>query len=557
MDSMMRIALVAAVVVATLATPGAAVQSGLDTAAKTISAESFLRHVSRLASDEFEGRSPSSKGETKTIYYLAETFKALGVLPGNPDGTYFQRVPLLSYRTDPSTTLSLEAGGTSRQVSFGDKFIAWTRRVVDHVDMSGEMVFVGYGVTAPEFEWDDLKGEDVRGKVLVVLVNDPPLPDEQLFGGRAMTYYGRWTYKFEQAARLGAAGCLIVHETGPAGYPWDVVRNSWSGESFATIGPDNNAGVCPVEGWMTTDTAEAVFAMAGQSFDAAKAAALGRDFKPIRLGVKATLSFDNAIRQVESRNVVALIEGSDAKLKNEYVVYTAHWDHFGIGVPVDGDTIYNGAVDNATGVAATLEIAKAFKKRPKPPRRSILFVLPTAEERGLLGSEYYTRNPLYPLERTVAVINIDGLNVYGRTRDFGVIGLGKSTLDEVVAGILKRQGRTVRGDAEPEKGYYYRSDHFNFAKAGVPALHFSSGTDYAGKPADFGMKTRDAYIRERYHKPSDEVMTDWDLAGAVEDMQVFFQLGLDIASADAQPAWREGDEFKARRDAMLQKRGRR
>ncbi len=554
---MRKTALIAALAVALLPAPAGARGGGIDRAADAIDATEYLNHIKRLASDEFEGRSPSSKGETLTIHYLADTFKALGLKPGNPDGTYFQKVPLLSHRTDPAATLSLAKGDQSKSLKHADDFVAGTRRVVDHVDMDGDVVFIGYGATAPEFGWDDTKGEDLRGKVVVMLVNDPPLPDEKMFGGKAMTYYGRWTYKFEQGARLGAAGVFVIHETGPAGYPWEVVKNSWSGENFTTIGPDNNTSLAPVEGWISGGRADELFAMAGTTLEAAKQAALSKDFKPMPLGVHAKLSFDNAIRQVESRNVVAKIDGSDAKLRDELVIYMGHWDHFGIGVEVNGDKIYNGAVDNASGVAALLEIAQAYKKLPKGgPKRSVLFLVPTAEERGLLGSEYYTKNPLYPLEKTVAAINIDGVNVLGKTKDVIVVGLGKSTLDDLVTSIAKTQGRVVKPDAEPEKGFYYRSDHFNFAKAGVPALDAGAGIDYVGKPAEYGKMMRDKYTAEDYHKPSDEVKPDWDMAGAIEDMRLLFQVGLEVANGAVIPTWREGDEFKARRDAMMKKASR-
>jgi Zn-dependent M28 family amino/carboxypeptidase len=547
-------ALLATLCVLLVSFPSHADDGKLDPTAATIDGARFLAHIKTLASDEFEGRSPSSKGETLAIHYIADQMKAIGIAPGNPDGTYFQRVPLVSYRSQP-TPLALAKGDASKSLAYGDDYIAWTRRLVDHADLDAEAVFVGYGVTAPEFGWDDTKGQDLRGKLLVVLVNDPPLEDQKLFGGKAMTYYGRWTYKYEQAARLGAAGCLIVHENGPAGYPWDVVRNSWSGENFTTVGPDDNASLAPIEGWMTSAAADSLFALAGTSLEAAKHAALSRDFTPMSLGVRARLSFDNAIRRVESRNVVGRLPGSDPKLRDEVVVYTAHWDHLGVGVPVKGDAIYNGAVDNASGVAALLEIARAFTKLPKPPKRSILFLAPTAEERGLLGSEYYTKNPLYPLEKTVAEINMDGMNVLGPTTDVIVVGLGKSTLDDETIAVARAQGRTVKPDAEAEKGFYYRSDHFNFARAGVPALDPEGGIDYVGKPADFGRKARERFTLEDYHKPSDEYRSDWDSRGAVDDMRLLFQVGLNVANAPTIPTWREGDEFKARRDAMMRKQG--
>ncbi len=552
----MRKTAIAAIIAVLIATPTLAASGGGANNAEdsAINPKQYLSEVKKLASDEFEGRSPSSKGEALATNYLADQFKAAGAAPGNPDGTYFQKVPLLTYKTDPKASLSFAIGASPLTLTMLDDFVAHTLRLTEHVDMSGDVVFVGYGVQAPEYNWDDTKGMDLKGKVLIMLVNDPPTADQSLFGGKAMTYYGRWTYKYEEAARLGAAGVFIVHETGPAGYPWEVVRNSWGGESFTMIGPDNNEGTCPVEGWITQHVAEELFARAGTTYADAKRLAATRDFKPMPLGGTAKLSFDNTLRRVESRNVIARIDGSDPKLKNEYVVYCAHWDHLGMDPSLPGDKIYNGAIDNATGAAGLIEIARAYAtlaKNGKGAKRSILFFSPTAEERGLLGSQYYCANPLYPLTKTVGVINMDGLNMAGRTKDFTIIGLGKSTLDDAVIQALKAQGRTVVGDSEPEKGFYYRSDHFNFAKVGVPSLHTGEGTVYIGKPADFGKNERDRYTREDYHKPSDEVKPDWDPAGAVEDMQMLFHAGLIVANAATIPTWTEGDEFKARRDKMM------
>lgn len=390
--------------------------AGIDGNARAIDGRTLLTHIRKLASDEFEGRSPSSKGEVLTIQYMTEQFKAAGCAPGNPDGTFVQTVPLLSYRTQPTGPMKVTRGDRTIEMKYADDFVARSRKPVDRLALDGDLVFVGYGVTAPEFNWDDLDGMDLKGKVLVMLVNDPPLADEKLFGGRAMTYYGRWPYKFEQAARVGAAGCIVIHETGPAGYGWEVVKNSWGGESFTFLGPDNNESLCPVESWITTPQAEQVFALAGTTFADAKAAALKPGFAPMALNCRINFEATNSIRRVESRNIVAKIPGSDAKLKNEVVIFSAHWDHLGVGTPVDGDSIYNGAVDNATGIAGMLELAKAYGKMRRKPKRTILFLLPTAEERGLLGSAYYGSNPLYPLERTVANINLDELNVGGRTR---------------------------------------------------------------------------------------------------------------------------------------------
>ncbi len=533
----------------------------LPEALKSITVEGLATHIRRLASDEFEGRAPATRGEELTVRYLIEQFQRLGLRPGNPDGTYVQKVPLVGITADPSASLTVTANGKQTSLRYGQDFVAWTRRVVETSSVEADLVFVGYGVQAPEFQWDDFKGTDVRGKMLVVLINDPPVPDprdpsrldERVFGGRAMTYYGRWTYKFEKAAELGAAGALIIHETEPAGYPWAVVRGSWTGEQFTLIAPDRNMSKCAVEGWITYDHAKALFAMVGKDLDALKRAAVSRDFRPVPLGARAAITLRNAIRTIESRNVIARLDGNDPKLKEEYVIYVAHWDHLGIGPEVNGDRIYNGAVDNASGTAGLLEIARAYTRLSPPPRRSILFLAVTAEEKGLLGSQYYAEHPLYPLERTVAVINMDGLNVYGRTRDITVIGLGHSTLDEHVRAVAAEQGRVVRPDPEPEKGFFYRSDHFSFAKQGVPALDTDSGIEYIGKPEGWGLEVRRRYTAERYHKPQDEFDPSWDLSGAVEDLQLLFLVGYRVANEDRWPEWYPGTEFKAKREAMLRR----
>jgi Zn-dependent M28 family amino/carboxypeptidase len=521
----------------------------LEAASSSISSTDLLKHVKKLSSDEFEGRAPASKGEKLTIDYLVDSFTKLGLKPGNPDGTFLQKVPLVSYVPTPEFQLS--AGDKNVKLNYRDDYVIATRRLTEQVDVDSEMVFVGYGAAAPEYGWDDFKNQDLRGKVLVMLINDPPLPDEKMFGGKAMTYYGRWTYKYEIAAERGAAGCIIVHETEPASYPWEVVRNSWGSGGFTIGGADNNMSLAAVEGWITVDKAKELFALAGKDFAAAKQAALSRDFRPMPLGVKASIKIKNQFSRVHSHNVIAKIEGSDPKLKDEYMVYMAHWDHFGIGIPVKDDAIYNGAIDNATGTAGLLELAKAFKKLHTPPKRSILFLAVTAEERGLLGSAYYGQNPLYPLVKTVAVINMDALNVFGRTKDVKIIGFGNSTLDENLKAAAAAQGRVIKPDPEPEKGSFYRSDHFSFAKEGVPALYAKSGIEFVGKPEGYGLKVGQRYTAEDYHKPSDEVRPDWDLSGTVEDLQLFFRVGYDVANAKEIPSWREGTEFKAKREQML------
>jgi Zn-dependent M28 family amino/carboxypeptidase len=535
----------------------AAERSGWD----QIDADRLLESTKILASDEFEGRAPASRGEELTMAFLEARFKQLGLKPGNPDGTYFQKVPMVGITADPSAQLVFAppASGGKVTLQYGDDFMAWTKREQAEVSIDSDLVFVGYGVVAPEFNWDDYKGLDVKGKVLMMLINDPPVLDpndpskldEKVFKGRAMTYYGRWTYKFEMAARKGAAGCLIVHETGPAGYPWGVVRASNTGEQFDLVRPDKGMSRTAVEGWIRYEKAQTLFTMAGKDLDSLKKAAVSRDFRPVALGVKASLALRNKIRTIDSRNAIAKLEGHDPKLRKEYVAYMAHWDHFGIGSEVNGEKVYHGARDNASGVAGLLEIGRAFTTVQPPPCRSILLLSVTAEEQGLLGSKYYAEHPLYSLEKTLAVINMDGLNVLGKTNDLTVVGLGMSTLDDYVKAVAAEQGRSVKPDAEPEKGFYYRSDHFDFAKQGVPALDPSPGIDFVGRREGWGLEMRNKYTTEDYHKPSDRVRPDWDLSGAVEDLQLFFEVGYRVANADKYPTWNPGTEFKAKRDAML------
>ncbi len=525
-----------------------------------ITADVIKSHMARLASDEFEGRAPGTQGEKLTIDYLSKAFKDLGLAPGNSDGTYTQRVPLVGITANKDAKLELEVKGKKTTLGFGDDFVAWTKRVKEKESIDADMVFVGYGVVAPEYNWDDYKNVDVRGKVIVMLINDPPIPDPndpakldpRMFGGRAMTYYGRWTYKYEIAAAKGAAGALIVHETEPASYGWDVVKNSNSQEQFDLVAKDNNLSRVAVEGWITNERARELMSAAGQDFDALKSAAIRRDFKPVPLGARARLSLQNQIRRIESNNAIALLKGSDPVLKDEYLVYMAHWDHLGVGFPNEkGDKIYNGALDNATGVAGMLAIAKAFKAMPTPPRRSVLFLAVTAEEKGLIGSKHYAENPIYPLDKTVAGINMDVLNLWGRTSDFVVIGLGASTLDDTLKEAAAEQGRTLTPDPAPERGSYYRSDHFNFAKQGVPALYADSGSIFRDKPDGYGKMKTDEYNQKDYHKPSDDMRTDWDYAGAVEDMQLLFTVGYRLANTDIYPEWKPGNEFKSKRDAMM------
>ena len=532
--------------------------AALQPAMATITSDDMMRHVNRLASDAFEGRAPGTPGEDSTVAYLTEQFKSIGLAPGNPDGTYIQAVSLVGYTSRPTATLT--AGGKAMSLRFPNDYVAVSRRNANDIRVdASDIVFVGYGVVAPEYGWDDYKGLDVTGKTIVMLINDPAVPlasdstqlDSAMFKGKAMTYYGRWTYKYEIASAKGAASAIIVHETGPAGYPWEVVSGSWGGENFdlKQTGPTNRVAV---ESWLTLDKSKELFRNAGLNFDSLHKAARTKEFRPVALNAKATFRVQNSVRETQSKNVVAKLEGSDATLKDEYVIFTAHWDHLGKDTTIKGDQIFNGALDNATGTAALLTLAKAYKAMPTPPARSILFLSVTAEEQGLLGAKWYAEHPLYPLNKTLADINMDGVNQWGKTKDVTLVGYGNSTLDDVLSGVLAAQGgRTIKPDPETEKGFFYRSDHFEFAKKGVPALYIDTGTEFVGKDSTYGQKKRDEYNANDYHKPSDNVKPDWDLSGAVEDLQALLHVGYRIAQTDRWPEWKPGTEFKARRDSTL------
>ncbi len=530
----------------------------LTPALDSISEESLLAHIKTLASDEFEGRAPGTRGEDLTVDYLEQHFRKLGLQPGNPDGTFVQQVPLAGITSHASGEFRIK--GRRIPLAPLKDFVGVTRRYVDNVEVgNSDVVFVGYGVVAPEYGWDDYKDVDVKGKTILMLINDPAVPDpndpsrldEKMFRGRAMTYYGRWTYKYEIATAKGAAAAVIIHETGPAGYPFEVVTGSWGRENFDIATPDRNMARVPVESWISLNKAKELLSAAGQDFDAMKQAAVRKDFRPVALGATAQFRIANKLREVQSRNVVAKLQGSDPGLRNEYVIYSAHWDHLGKDESIEGDQIFNGAHDNASGTGGLLELAKAFTKLDPAPKRSILFLAVTAEEQGLLGAKYYATTPLYPLDRTLANLNMDGLNAWGRTRDITVIGLGNTTLDEVLGEAAKRQNRVLKPDAEPQKGFYYRSDHFEFAKEGVPALYTDSGTEYIGQSQEWAMQKREEYTKNDYHKPSDEVKPDWDLSGAVEDLRLFLMVGHRVAEAERWPEWKEGTEFKAKRESML------
>lgn len=550
---------VAAFAIGILYASVAAAQVGpTEAAGRAITAAGILGHIKILSSDEYEGRLPGTRGGELTVKYITEQFKKLHLAPGNPDGSYVEAVALAGIRG--RATGSFMAGGQIITLEFPKDAVALTERFLPDVAVKdSDMIFVGYGVVAPEYDWDDYKGVDVRGKTLVMLINDPPVVDphdaskldDSKFKGRAMTYYGRWTYKFEIAAEKGAAAAIIVHQTAPAAYGWEVVQNSWSGEKFNTAAANKHIDRVAVESWITLEKARELFRSSGQDFDVLFKSAARADFKPVALKARANFTLANTLREVTSYNVLARLDGSNPKRRNELVVYTAHWDHFGRNPNLVGDQIFHGAADNASGVAGMIEVAKAYSKLERPPARSILFMAVTGEEQGLLGSKWYATHPLYPLNQTVAEINMDVLNVWGRTRDLAIPGLGQSTLEDTLTQLAKAHGRTVLPDQEPEKGEYYRSDHFEFAKVGVPAVSYGGGYDYIGRPRDWGIKKHDDYTAHDYHKPSDMVKPDWNLSGAVDDLRLMLELGYTVAQSGEYPQWKSGSEFKARRDAMM------
>ena len=513
-------------------------------AAIGIDATTLMAEIEILSSDEFGGRARVSPGEVLTIAYLTEQFADLGLAPGNPDGSWVQGVPLVGITPLAGSEFQVTTDGDSRELEPGRDYVAWTKHVVDQVEINAEFVFVGYGAVAPEYEWDDFGDVDVEGKILLFLVNDPPLDD--VFGGSAMTYYGRWTYKHEIAAERGAAGSFVIHEPGPAGYPWEVVGSSPFGESFDLVAGDNNLSRAPVEGWLQRSAAEQIVAMAGLDFDELKARAADRSFQPVPLKVNGHTQVRNSLRTIDSENFVAKLDGSSAS--DEIVMYVAHWDHLGRDEALEGDQVYNGAADNATGTAGLIELARAFTEAEVRPRRSIVFLAVTAEEQGLLGSKHYGENPLYPPGQTVAAFNMDVLNQWGRTRDLTIVGMGQSELDLYAEAVAERLGRTLSPDPEPEKGFYYRSDHFSFAKAGIPAFYADPGIEYLDKPDGYGIVKREEYTINDYHKVSDEIKADWDLSGAVEDLNFMYELGTTLADSDVWPQWSATSEFRALRD---------
>ena len=511
----------------------------------------FADMVKALSSDEFEGRAPGSVGEEKTTAYLEAQMKRIGLQPGN-NGSYFQDVPMVETTADEAaTTMTLATAKGDHALKFGTDYVIGTRTGQTEVKLdASDMVFVGYGVDAPEQQWNDYAGQDWTGKTVVMFVNDPGFhaKDETLFGGNRMTYYGRWTYKFEEAARKGAAAALIVHDTAGASYGWDVVKNSWAGPQYDLPAKDDPEKRIPLQGWLSAEAARQLFADAGLDLDAAYASAGKRGFKPVPLKAKATVSLKSSITEKTSRNVIGVLPG--ATKPDEAVLYMAHWDHLGKHEGEEGDNIYNGAVDNATGVAGILEIAEAFAHQDPKPARSVVFVAVTLEESGLLGSKYYVAHPTFPMDKIAGVINLDAMSVGGKSRDFVVTGKGNSELEDMLKVYADQQGRVLTEEGNPAGGYYFRSDHFNFAKAGVPALYAKGGGDLVEGGAEAG-KAAGAEYAKRYHQPSDEIHEGWRYEGIVEDLDALYGVGKDLAAGDRWPNWYAGNPFKAARDAMM------
>lgn len=513
----------------------------------------FEPHVIALSADEMMGRMPFTEGETKTVQYIESEFKKLGLKPGNGD-SYFQDVPLVSIKTAPAPTMSIKSQGGNYTLEGLKDYVLWTQRTDSLVAFEdAEIVFAGYGIVAPEYGWNDYENLDVKGKIVMVIVNDPGFgsTSTDLFKGNTMTYYGRWTYKLEEAARQGALGTLIIHDTEPAGYGFNVVQNSWNGSKLYLDNRGKDIYKATFEGWVTLPTAKQIFEWAGMNGDEMFAQAKVKGFKPVSLGLKASSSMTVTASYAVSKNVIAMVEGT--KKPNEYLIYTAHWDHLGIGKPdASGDSIYNGALDNASGIAAVMALGKAFNENK--PERSVVMLAVTAEEQGLLGSAYYAQNPVFPKERTIANINIDGVNHIGKMKDVSLIGPGQSDLEDLLEDELQKRGRYSAPEPTPSAGYYYRSDHFNFAKVGVPALYFGTGIDHAEKGKEFGLKAQQNYITNHYHKPSDGYKPgDWDLDAALEEIDLYYHIGKRLVNSEVWPQWKDGSEFKATRDAYMKK----
>ena len=505
----------------------------------------YLQNIlEELGSDKYQGRMPGTAAEPLTINYLKQQFQELGIQPGNGD-SYFQEVPLVTITASPEAELVIQGGKQAQTLAFKKDFVTSTQRVQPTISVqNSELVFCGFGIVAPEYGWNDYEGIDMKGKTAVVFVNDPGYysEDSTLFKGKTMTYYGRWTYKYEEAARQGADGVLIIHETGAAGYPWFVVQSSWTGGLQSLQTPDDGQSRCAMEGWITASAASTLFANSSIDGKNMIGQAMSDDFQPTPMGLGYSHTMEVTTNKQLSNNVIGILPGTEQK--DEYIIYTAHWDHIGIGPVVNGDSIYNGALDNASGTATFMSIAKAFAQSENPPKRSVVFLAVTAEEQGLLGSEWYAKNPIYPLDKTIANLNKDGANVHGSMRDLTVTGFGHSELDELAKEEAAKQDRYILPDQQPEKGYFFRSDHFNFAKVGVPAFYAGGRYDHRQYGKAYALEKADGYTKANYHQPSDEYSDDWDLTGAVEDAQLYYNLGFRLANEDLYPQWKEGSEFR-------------
>jgi Zn-dependent M28 family amino/carboxypeptidase len=537
--------------------PQVTLDPAVETAARQqITAYTLEAPIRFLASDALEGRGPATRGDTLARLYLAAELQSLGYQPAGPNGSWEQAFDVVGITSQAPPVWSFTAKGGQVDLRWSEDYIASSGVQTETATVrDAELVFVGYGIEAPEYRWDDFKGTDVKGKVLLMLNNDPDW-DPKLFAGNTRLYYGRWSYKYESAARHGAAGAIIIHTTPSAGYPWQVVQTSWTGEQFEL--PDTGEPRIQVKGWATEEAARRLVKAAGKDLDALVKAARSRNFKPVSLGVRTSIQLENKISRVQTANVAGILPGSDPQLKDQVVLYTAHHDHLGIGEPDEsGDRIYNGAEDNAAGCAQVLAIARAFAALPQRPRRSVLILFVAAEEQGLLGSRYYAQNPTVAPGNIAANINYDGGNARGRTRDVTAIGYGKSSLDAIAEAIARKQGRKLLPDQFPDRGYYYRSDQFAFAQIGVPALYFDNGTDYIGKPPGWGAKYKAEWEEKHYHQPSDEIDDTWVFDGMIEDAQLGFYAGYLVAQADELPTWVPGDEFEAARKKALEQLGKR
>jgi Zn-dependent M28 family amino/carboxypeptidase len=533
-----------------LGAPSKGVSPAEKAAAQSITQDLLRSQIRFLASDLLEGRGTASRGDQLAEQYVATRFEGLGLKPGGPDGKWYQPVELVEVNGRPET-LVFSGNGKSLQLKLSTDFMAVDgRQAAKTAIENAEIVFVGYGIVAPEYRWDDYKGADLKGKVLLMMNNDPE-NDPNLFAGKTRLWYGRWDYKYESAAKTGAAGAIIIHTTHSAGYPWQVIQTSWAGSQFGL--PQKGGDHLQLRGWTTDEASKQIVALGGKDLDALRAAAEKRDFMPVPLGISLSTAFTSTIRRTQTENVIGILPGSDPKLSRQAVVYTAHHDHLGIkkSAKEGEDIIYNGAVDNASGVSALLAIAQAFTRMPKAPKRTIIFAAVAAEEQGLLGSEYFAEHPPFPAGQLAADINIDGLNIWGRTRDVSMIGLGKSSIDDMLRPLVAMQGRTLKPDTLPDRGYFYRSDQFSLAKVGVPAAYLKHGLDFINRPEGWGKKQQEQWEATHYHQPSDELTDDWDLSGAVEDVQLCFYLGHQLAQALAMPEWKKGDEFeRARKKAQ-------